>query len=71
MAEQIALLKEASISPPESIFASYSIRELGFDPSEVLQCLLLSSEAGVRIESINSIPRCLQSGLRAWIPRPA
>ena len=70
MAEQIALLKEASISPTESIFASYSIRELGFDPSEVLQCLLLSSEAGVRIESINSIPGSLQSGLRLGFPVP-
>lgn len=70
MTEQIALLKAANISPPESIFASYSIRELGFDPSEILQCLLLSSEAGVRIESIHSIPGSLRSGLRLGFPIP-
>ena len=70
MAEQIALLKNANMSPPESIFASYSIRELGFDPSDVLQCILLSSEAGVRIESIHSISRSLRSGLRLGFPVP-
>ena len=68
MAEQIALLKEAHLSPPESIFASYSICDLGFDPIDVLQGLLLSSEGGTRIEPIHAIRDSLRSGLRLGFP---
>ena len=68
MAEQIDLLKEANLSEAESIFASYSIRGLGFDPIEVLQGLLLSSEEGVCFESIHSIPGSLKRGLRLGFP---
>ena len=68
IAEQIALLKEANLSPHESIFASYSIRGMGFDPIDVLQCLLLSSEGGVRFESIHSIRDRLRIGLRLGFP---
>ena len=68
MAEQIALLNEANLSPVESIFASYSIRGLGFDPIEVLQWLLLSSDGGMRYEPIQSIWNSLRSGLRLGFP---
>ena len=68
MAEQIALLKEAKLSAPESIVASYSICGLGFDPIDVLQCLLLSSDGGVRFEPIQSIRNSLRSGLRLGFP---
>ena len=68
MTEQMALLNEANLSTAESIFASYSIRELGFDPINVLQGLLLSSEGGVRFETIHSIRDSLRGGLRLGFP---
>ena len=68
MAEQIALLRETSLSEPESIYAAYSIRGLGFDPIDVLQYLLLSSEDGVRFEPIQAIRDSLRSGLRIGFP---
>ena len=55
MAEQIVLLKDAKLSALESIYAAYSIRELGFDPIDVLQGIVLSSHAGVRFQPIQAI----------------
>ena len=68
MAEQLALLKEANLTQAESIFASYSIRELGYDPIEILQYLLLWSADGVRIEPLQSIRNSLRSGMRLGFP---
>lgn len=68
MVEQIALLKTANLSPIESIFASYSIREFGFDPIEVLQGLLLSSDDGVYFAPLQSIQHRLRSGVRLGFP---
>ena len=66
--EQIALLKQANLSPRESIFASYSICELGFDPIDVLQGLLLSSERGMYFERIHSLRDSLRNGVRLGFP---
>lgn len=68
MTEQIVLLKEVNLSEFESIFASYSISELGFDPIDVLQGLWLSSEEGMRFEPKHSIRDSLRSGLRLGFP---
>ena len=68
MEEQIALLKEASLSQSESIFAAYSIRGLGFDPIDVFQYLSLSSDDGVRFEPIQTIQNWLRNGLRIGFP---
>lgn len=68
MGEQIALLREASLSERESIFAAYSIRALGFDPIDVLQYLLLSSENGLHFMPIRAIPGSLRSGFRIGFP---
>ena len=68
MTEQIVLLEEANLSVPESIFASYSICELGFDPIDVLQGLLLLSEGGGRFEPMHSIRDSLKNGLRIGFP---
>ena len=71
MAEQVGLLKEANLSEAESIFASYSIRGLGFDPIEVLQGLLLSSRRGraFRIDTLDSGQS--QEWVETWISRVA
>jgi len=68
MEKQLDLLKDANLSPTESIFAAYSIRGLGFDPMEVLQCLLLSSSAGIRLEPLNQLRNTLKSGVRIGFP---
>ena len=68
MEEQIDLLGDANLLPPESIYAAYSIRGLGFDPIDVLQGLVLSSRAGIRFEPIQEIRNSLRSGLRIGFP---
>ena len=68
MAEQIALLKDANLSAPESIYAAYSIRGLGFDPIDVLQGLLLSTHAGISFAPIQTLRNILRSGLRIGFP---
>ena len=68
MGEQIALLREAALSVPESIYAAYSIRGLGFDPIDVLKGLFLSSHDGISLELIQAIRNSLRSGLRIGFP---
>ena len=68
MEEQINLLQEEHLSLPESIYAAYSIRGLGFDPIDVLQGLVLSSQAGIRLEPIQDIRNRLMSGMRIAFP---
>lgn len=68
MAEQIVLLKDANLSAPESIYAAYSIRGLGFDPIDVLQGLLLSTHAGISFAPIQTLRNILRSGLRIGFP---
>ena len=68
MTEQIALLRSAALSVPESIYASYSIREFGFDPIDILQGLLLSSHDGARLVLMQVLRDSLRSGLRIGFP---
>ena len=65
MSEQMALLKEAKLSPIESIFASYSICNLEYDPKEVLQGLLVTSQSdNLLFMPIHAIRDRLQSSFR-------
>ena len=68
VSEQITLLQEAHLSVVESIFASYSICDLGYDPIDVLQGLLVSSQNGQRLIPIHAIANLLKSGSRLGFP---
>ena len=68
MSEQVGLLKKANLSKEESLFASYSICEFGFDPIDILQGLLLSSDSGLAFESMNTLADSLRHGLRLAFP---
>ena len=68
MAEQVSLLKDENLSASESLLASYSICQLGYDPIEILQGLFLSSGAGTRFEPMESIGDSIRSGVRVAFP---
>ena len=69
ISEQMALLKEAHLSEIESILASYSICDLGYDPKGVLQGLLVGSQGGRPFFiPIRAIGNSLRSGLRLGFP---
>ena len=68
MSEQMALLEEAHLSEIESILASYSICDLGYDPKGVLQGLWVRSQSGERFILIRSIGHSLRRGLRLGFP---
>lgn len=66
--EQIRLLKAASLSKEESLLASYSICNLGFDPIEILQGLFLSSDSGLSFMPMDGVADSLRRGLRLAFP---
>ena len=66
--EQITLLKHTNLSPIESMHASYSLCNLGFDPTEVLQYLIVTSERGANLIPIRTIGNHLKSGVRLGFP---
>ena len=66
--EQIALLRKASLSFIESMNASYSICNLGFDPIDVLQGLLLSSNCGIISVPFGLLADRLRRGWRLGFP---
>ena len=68
MSEQIGLLKAANLSGEESLRASYSICDFGFDPIEVLGGLFLSSESELTFMPLGSIANNLKNGLRLGFP---
>ena len=68
VSEQILLLKEANLSMQESLFASYSICSLGFDPIDVLQGLLVSSDSGATFKSMVALVNSLRRGFRLVFP---
>ncbi len=68
MSEQIRLLSTARLSKEESIVASYSVCELGFDPLQVLQGLWLSSQGGVAFAPLGQIANHLRNGGRLGFP---
>ena len=68
VSEQIRLLKAANLSKKESLLASYSICNLGFDPIDVLKDLLLSSDRGQRFMPMDALANSLRRGLRLAFP---
>ena len=68
VSEQMALLKEENLSEIESIFASYSICDFGFDPIDILRALLVSSRDGVGFMPMQELANILRSGLRIGFP---
>ena len=68
VSEQIRLLKTEYLSEIESLFASYSIFELGFDPIEVLQGLFHSSEKGTAFIYMDDLANMMRRGLRLVFP---
>jgi len=68
ISEQIRLLKAANLSDHESLLASYSICDFGFDPIEVLRGLFLSSEGGLTFMPLGLIANSLRGGLRLAFP---
>ena len=66
--EQIGLLKTANLSDEESLLASYSVGNLGFDPIDVMQHLLLSSNGGLRFLPMGGLADSLRRGLRLVFP---
>ena len=68
VSEQIRLLKRANLSMEESLLASYSICNFGFDPIDVLQGLLLSFERGTTFVSMDALANSLRRGLRLVFP---
>ena len=68
VSEQIRLLKAANLSKEESLFASYSICNLGFDPIDVLQGLFLSTDRDLSFMPLDEIANSLRRGLRLAFP---
>ena len=68
VSEQIRLLRTANLSREESIVASYSICDLGFDPIDVLQGLVWSSEGGPIFMPLGAIANSLRRGSRFGFP---
>ena len=66
--EQVALLKQEGISGVESIFASYSICQLGYDPKSILQGILVASPGQANLWPLCEIATKLQHGLRIGFP---
>ena len=64
MLEQMDLLKNANLSPVESILASYSICHFGYDPKEVLEGLLVRSQGRTVFMPTLEIIQNLRSGVR-------
>lgn len=64
VSEQMDLLKVANLLEIESIFASYSICSLGYDPKDILQGLLFASQGGQRFMPMQAILNDLKNGLR-------
>ena len=62
--EQLQLLKNEGMSQIESLVASYSVCQLGYDPKDVLQGLLVASSNSVNYWSMRAIGTNLESGLR-------
>ena len=68
VSDQIRLLKTTNLDPRESILASYSVCNFGFDPTEVLHGLFWSSSDGLRFEPLGAIANQLREGLRFGFP---
>lgn len=68
VSEQIHLLKAATLGPEESIVASYSICDLGFDPTQILQGSFWSSSHGDAFVPLSTMAEKLQSGWRFGFP---
>lgn len=68
VSEQIALLNMADLSAEESLFASYSICEFGFDPINVLQGLFFSSDRGNTFIRMSDLVHVMSGGLRIVFP---
>ena len=66
--EQIRLLKSEPLGFQESMTASYSICELGFDPTEILQGFVWSSSHEITYIPLDKIARMLQEGWRFGFP---
>ena len=62
--EQLTLLKNEGMSQVESLFASYSICQLGYDPKDVLQGVFVASSDGPSFWPMHAIAATLKSGLR-------
>ena len=68
LADQLALLKNDGMSILESLYASYSVCQLGHDPKDFLQGILVTCEDEVEVWPIDSIGSRLKSGLRLGFP---
>ena len=68
MSEQIDLLNASNLSKEESLFASYSVCDLGFDPIDVLQGLFLCSDKEDTFICVGDLSRTMSSGLRLAFP---
>ena len=68
LSEQAAILKEAEIPPVESIFASYSLMDFGFDPIDILQGILVVSGNGVELWGLGDIGALIAMGRRLLFP---
>ena len=68
MEEQIGLLKRTNLTLAESVFASYSISDMGFDPIDVLQGLFIASKNGPVFLPLPAISSRLGAGLRLGFP---
>ena len=66
--EQIGLLRTANLSDEESLLASYSVGNLGFDPIDVMQHLLISANEGFRFLPMGALADSLRRGLRLVFP---
>ena len=68
MSDQLTLLRNAGMSEVESLVASYSVCNLGHDPKDFLDGILVTSEGGIAYWSIDAIATRLKSGSRLGFP---
>ena len=63
LSEQVELVK-GQLSPVDSIFASYSLCHFDYDPIDMLQAILIITQTGHRILSMEQLSGFLQTGNR-------
>ena len=64
LSEQLTLLMNEGMSEVESLVASYSVCQLGYDPMDVLQGILVTSSDGGAYWPMHSIDSNLRKGMR-------